>query len=120
MDRVMQYKYVHKDFGLLFWVHLLLIFLAYMSPFFVDWILILAGVMLVRIQFWELGGCILTKWEMGGRSHKEFIYYYVKKIWPHVKHDTIENIFHRGIPLALVILSFIMQVVYTYVPVINI
>jgi len=56
-------------------LHSLIMILAYTSPFWLDWKLIIAALVLYYIQIWIFGGCVLTyaqysKWNetFSGRS----------------------------------------------------
>lgn len=70
---------MEKEFGLWFWIHILLLIPAYLSPIFFDWKLIVIGVAILQIQYWIVGGCILTHLEMGKDKNETFIWYYLKK-----------------------------------------
>jgi len=50
-----------KGFGLLFWLHLLLILAIWSSPFWMPWKLIILGIALYYLQLLLVGDCILTK-----------------------------------------------------------
>ncbi|MFA6963504.1 MAG: hypothetical protein WC227_02200 [Patescibacteria group bacterium] len=41
-------------------LHLFVMTLAYTSPFWLDWRLIIVGLLLYYLQIWIFGGCILT------------------------------------------------------------
>lgn len=49
-------------------VHIILILLAYSSPFWVDWKIILAVVLVLYLQYAVLKGCILAKPQYGNTS----------------------------------------------------
>jgi hypothetical protein len=50
-----------KKFGLVFWAHLLIIILIWLSPFVFSWKIILVGIGLYYFQLIIFGDCILTK-----------------------------------------------------------
>ncbi len=65
---------VHKDFGLIFWLHLLLLAAIWSSPFWVPWRWMLAGIALYYLQLLIVGGCILTKLQFGASKPETTFY----------------------------------------------
>ena len=66
-----------KDFGLIFWIHLILILLVYVSPFLFSWKLILIGVLYIYFQEIFLKGCFLTYAQFGKDTDMTFYYRYL-------------------------------------------
>jgi hypothetical protein len=64
---------------LLAFLHLGLILCAYFSPVWLDWRLILIGILLYSAQNIILGGCILTRAQFGS-NEEGFYYHYLKKL----------------------------------------
>ena len=64
---------------LLAFLHLGLILCAYFSPVWLNWRLILIGILLYYAQNIILGGCILTKVQFGS-NEEGFYYHYLKKL----------------------------------------
>src|SRR3989344_3879518 len=71
-----------KDFGALFWIHLLMVLLAYLSPLWFDWKIILVGAVLLQVYYYFRGGCDITFWELGRDEDTTFVWYYLQKIFP--------------------------------------
>lgn len=108
-----------KEFGLLFWIHLLLLIPAYISPFLVNWKIILIGVILLQIQYWLVGGCILTHLQMGNDKNETFIWYYLRKIYPRLSAQKVKFTIRVVIPIILIITGFILQTIYNFQPLIQ-
>ena len=48
------------DLGLLFWIHLIIVLLAWASPFYLSWKIILALVIVFYLQLFVIRDCILN------------------------------------------------------------
>ena len=70
----------HSDYGLIFWVHLILEFLAYFSPFLFSWWIILIIIILLIAQQLVFKGCILTHAQFGFDENMTFLYPYLRKL----------------------------------------
>lgn len=108
-----------KEFGLWFWVHLLLLIPAYLSPLFVGWKLIIIGVVILQIQYWLVNGCILTHIEMGKDKNETFIWYYLKKIFPMLNPKTTKFVIRVIVPIFLVVVALILQTQFGFKPLID-
>lgn len=76
--------------------HLIIMTLAYTSPFWLDWRLIIVGLGLYYLQIWIFGGCILTyaqfgKWDetFTGRG----IMWFASKVGFRFKNESIKRFF---------------------------
>jgi len=98
-----------KEFGLWFWIHVLLLIPAYLSPFFIDWKLIVIGVAILQIQYWVIDGCILTHLEMGKDKNETFIWYYLRKIYPELNPKRTKFVIRVVVPLVLVLAGLLLQ-----------
>ena len=98
-----------KEFGLWFWVHILLLILVYLSPLFIDWKLIVIGVVILQIQYWVINGCILTHLEMGKDKNETFIWYYLRKIYPNLNPKRTKFVIRVIVPIVLVTAGIILQ-----------
>ncbi|MDO8573036.1 MAG: hypothetical protein Q7S11_04750 [bacterium] len=105
-----------KEFGLWFWVHILLLIPAYLSPLLINWKLIIVGATILQIQYWVIDGCILTHMEMGKDKNKVFIWYYLRKIYPNLNPQKTKLIVRVIVPILLVIIGFILQVKLGFKP----
>ena len=99
-----------KEFGSWFWIHLLLLIPAYFSPLFVDWKLIVVGVAILQIQYWMIGGCILTHLEMGKDKNETFIWFFLQKIYPKFNPKTTKFVIRVIVPVILIAAGIVWQV----------
>ena len=99
-----------------FWLHLVLLVLAYLSPLLVDWRLIIIGVALLQIQYWVANGCVLTQLEMGKDKNQAFLWYLLKDTFPSLDPNKARFVIRVIVPIVLILLGYILQVVYNYHP----
>lgn len=104
------------EYGLIFWIHMLLIIASYTSFLYVDWKLILIVIMLLQLQYSFLGGCIVTHLQMGEGSNETFVWYYLKKIIKDLDQKKTKFIIRIIVPTLILLLAIILQVVYGLVP----
>jgi hypothetical protein len=109
-----------REFGLLFWIHILLLIPAYLSPLFIDWRLIAIGVVMLQIQYWTINGCFLTHLEMGKDKNETFIWYYLRKIYPNLNPKTTKFVIRVIVPVVLVTVGFFLQTNLGLMPIIKI
>ena len=70
-----------KDFGIIFWVHLLIILAIYSSPFWVDWKIIAVGIGVYYLQLILFKNCILTTLQFNEKERDTTFYsYYLTKL----------------------------------------
>ena len=108
-----------KEFGLFFWIHLTLLILAYLSPLFVDWKIIVSGVVLLQIQYWLINGCYLTHLEMGKDRNQVFVWYYLQKLYPTLNPKTTKFTVRVIVPILLVIFALILQTKLGFTPLLH-
>lgn len=106
----------NKEFGLLFWFHLLLIVLAYISPLWLDWKVILGIIVALQIYYLIRGGCDITFLELGNDTNTTFVWYYLKKIFSKLDQRKTKLFVRIIIPIILIAISFISQKTYGYRP----
>jgi hypothetical protein len=68
------------DYGILFWIHLLFIILAYISPFTIKWPWIMVAWIYFIGQTIIVGHCWLTTWQFNGEKKVGFGDYYWRKL----------------------------------------
>jgi hypothetical protein len=99
-----------KDFGIIFWIHLLLIIAVWTSPFWVDWRIMLVVIVLLNLQFLILGGCYLTFLETGKDRDMTFYYYYLSKFFPHLNKKKTKIFIRYILPFLLLGIALIYQI----------
>ncbi|MFA6474545.1 MAG: hypothetical protein WCV85_06800 [Patescibacteria group bacterium] len=110
---------MHKDFGLFFWLHILALIPAYLSPLLVDWWVIIIGVLALQIQHYAIGGCVLTHLEMGKDKNETFIWYYLRKIYPDLSAQRTKIVIRFVVPGVLLVIALILQIELHYKPLIH-
>jgi len=108
-----------KAFGIIFWLHLLIIIFAYSSPFWLDWKIIIIIIVGLQTYYWVRGGCDLTFWELGNDTNTTFVWYYLQKIFPRLNKRKTKFFIRIVLPIFLIITSFTSQVFYNYYPYIS-
>ena len=108
-----------KEFGIFFWLHILALVPAYLSPIIVDWKIIVIGAVILQIQYWVIGGCFLTHLQMGKSKNETFIWYYLRKIYPSLNPGTTKFVIRVVVPIILVVIAFIIQTKFNVEPLIN-
>lgn len=72
-----QFDVRNKPFTSTAWLHLLVIFVIWTSPFCFRWPLILVGIVLYYVQILTLGDCLLTRRQFATRKRSITFYYYL-------------------------------------------
>lgn len=109
-----------KEFGLIFWIHLILIILSYSSFLYLDWKLIVLGIVLLQIYYIFRGGCDLTFREFGNDKDTTFVWYYLRKLFPNLNQHKTKIFVRYVFPILLIVISFYTQKILNYSPIINI
>ena len=99
-------KPVIKHF--LFWLHIIIIALVYLSPWFLPWWCIGLLFILYWLQLVVFKGCIISQAQFG-RHQPGFYYHYLSKIYPNIKSRHIDLWVDYIIPLFLILLAYILQ-----------
>jgi disulfide bond formation protein DsbB len=108
----------NTDFGLIFWVHLFLILIAYISPLFFRWQLILVGVLLLFIQWFLFQGCVLTHAQFGKDKYMTFYYRYLTLMGINVDKKKLKFLMTWIMPLIVLFVAVILQYYQGYNPLI--
>ena len=104
-----------------FWLHLLIIFLIWTSPFFLDWKIILGFIGIYYLQLFIFSGCILSVKQFGVKDReKTFFIFLFNKIGIKLSYKKIMLFKINGVkiflsdiilPLILLFVALIWQVV---------
>jgi len=108
-----------KDFGSVFWLHLSLIILLWTTSFWIDWILILVGVVILHIYWFFFDGCHLTKLEAGNDKDATFYHHYLSKVFPNLNKKRVKMVVRYLIPIFILIIAYVIQEIYFRIPFIN-
>jgi len=112
---------VKNDFGLLFWIHLLVILLYVSTPIWLGWQWIILLVILFYLQNLLFKNCLLTKAQLDNRgdvdeSERSFYAYYFKKAGLRVNARWVKKYFAYSLLWTVFIISFIWQLVLDKAP----
>lgn len=91
-------------------LHVIIIILAYTSPFWLDWRLVALGIIANYIQILIVGGCVLShaQFEDKGQSFHEW---YLKKFGLKVNRRILNVVLRWVIPFLLLAIAILFQVV---------
>jgi hypothetical protein len=99
-----------KPFGFIFWLHLVLNILAYISPFLFNWKLIVLGIILLQIQYFLIGGCYLSELELGKNRKESFFSFYFKKFGINFNEESLDFHTKYTVQFIILILALIWQI----------
>jgi hypothetical protein len=91
-------------------LHVIIILLAYSAPFWLDWRLVLLGVIVNYVQILIIGGCVLShaQFEDKGQSFHEW---YLKKFGFKINRKRLNIILRWVIPFVLLGLAAVWQII---------
>ncbi len=101
----MKYKYT----PLIIIVHMVLILLAYSSPFWLDWRLIAVGVILNFIQLSLVGGCVLSHAQFEDRN-QTFHEWYLSKLGIKIKRKPFNFVLRYVVPFIILGSAILIQI----------
>ncbi len=107
-----------KYFGLVFWIHLILVLFAYLSPFLFNWKLIILGIIILFIQYSLIGGCILNKIQFDNTRDVVFLYPYLKMLGLNLDAYKFKIFIRYCLPFILLLIAIIWQVLLNKTPLI--
>lgn len=100
-----------KYFGPIFWLHLILIVFAYLSPFLFDWKVIILVIVLLFIQYYLFGGCLLNKVQFDDTTDTVFLYPYLTMLGLKLDSYKFKIFIRYYLPFILLFIAIIWQVV---------
>jgi len=109
-----------KEFGIIFWTHLGLIVASYLSFLYVDWRVILLGVVVLQIYYALRGGCGLTFAEFGDDRDTTFAWYYLRKVFPRLDQKITKIFIRYVLPITLVLVAYYLQEIRMWEPIVEI
>lgn len=106
---------IKKDYNLTFWIHLIIVLILLSSWFLFSWYFVLVGIILLQIQFYIFGNCVLTKHEFGD-SEQACITYYLEK-WRILKNTKNARLFVKyHIHIIVFLIAIIWQIFLGFSP----
>jgi hypothetical protein len=109
-------RMVKSNFGLIFWLHLSLILVAYLSPILFNWRLILFVVFLYYMQQLIFNGCILTHSQFGKEQNMTFYYPYLKLIGFNPNKRNLKILMSWFMPMIILYLALFIQIGLEFSP----
>ena len=110
-----------NDFGLLFWIHLILIILVWLSPFWLSWKLILFFIFLYYLQLVIFKGCLLTQSQFNIKGREMIFYhYYLTKFGFKIGKEKARIFVDYILPWIILIAAIIIQTRFSIFPLIRI
>jgi len=101
----------------LFWIHVLTIFVFILSPFLFNWKIILLGIFLYYIQIFFLGNCILTTLQFGKKKKdKSFYHYLLTKIGINLNENKVNFFIIYIKPWILFLFALVLQIILKFSP----
>ncbi|MBT4516602.1 MAG: hypothetical protein HOC78_01790 [Candidatus Komeilibacteria bacterium] len=112
---------IKTDYGLIFWIHLLVILAYLITPFVLGWQWIFLIVALFYLQNLLFKNCVLTKAQLDERgdvdeSERSFYSYYFKKIGLKVNSKWVKKYFAYSLMWTVFAVSLIWQLAFNYTP----
>jgi len=100
-------------------IHTFIIFLLYTSPFWLDWKLIIAAIILNYAQMFILGGCVLTikQFQSAEMSFQEWL---LAKLGMRVKRPKFNRFLKWQLPFIILALALLWQEVLGITPLIKV
>ncbi|MBP7708404.1 hypothetical protein KA107_01865 [Candidatus Pacearchaeota archaeon] len=106
-----------SDFGLVFWIHLLVILFWYSCPFLFSWYWLLIGVAFSYLQGLFIGGCVLTYKQFGKNTDETFFRYYFNKLGIPLGKKVAKIIFFWIEPIFIFLVAVLWQVTFGNLPI---
>jgi hypothetical protein len=108
----------NSNFGFLFWIHLILIIIAYLSPVLFNYWIVLIGVIFLFLQTAIFKGCLLTHAQFGFDKDMTIYYHYLKLLGFNPDKKRLKFIMSRIMPLIVLLIALILQLVFRFKPLI--
>ncbi len=108
-------RHHRKDFGFYFWLHVIIIAAAFLSPILLPWWIIFILMCCYIAQNLIFGGCVITTAEFGvhGRS---FWYHYLSMAVPGIHKKATIFFIDWILPPAVVGMAMFWQLYYDNIP----
>lgn len=103
--------------GLIFWLHLMVVFISWAAPFLVRWTVIVPIYLIVLLQFRFFGKCLVNQMHQLSTADDNTIYAELLEWFGfQPNHKTLKLIVHRYLYPVLIFVTLIWQVVLKHAP----
>ncbi len=99
-----------KYFGFIFWMHLILVLFAYLSPFLFSWKIVGIAIVFLFIQYSLIGGCVLNKIQFDNTRDITFLYPYLRKFGFKINPYKFKIFIRYILPFILLFIAIIWQI----------
>ncbi len=108
----------HHDFGVLFWLHFLLIITFWLLPFLVNIKLVVVSCVFYYAQRVILGPCILTKMQFQDHAlDTGFYYYYITRLGFKINKEKLDFFVEILLPWVILFITLIWQFIFQMKPI---
>jgi len=107
---VIKHEKYNNLFGVIFWLHIGLEIIAFSSPFLFSWWLILIAIIILSVQYYVVGGCIMNKWQFGKTEDVTFLYPYCKLIGLSIELEKLKFFMRVILPVIILSIAVIWQI----------
>lgn len=97
-------------------LHLLLIIVAWTSPWLAPWWVIVIGITLLTIQYRVCDGCVLTNVQFGKVPYNTFYYEYLVRIYPSLSRYSVWLFVRFIAPIGIILLAVVIQEFFGFAP----
>ncbi len=101
---------ISKHTPLVVILHILIILLVYSSPFWLDWKIIMLGVVLNFIQLLIVGGCVLSIAQFEDKQ-QTFHEWYLRKLGIKVNRRSFNFVLRYIVPFIILAIAILIQAV---------
>jgi hypothetical protein len=108
-----------KEYGLYFWLHVVALLIAYLSPIIINWKIIVVGVAILQVQYIVINGCYLTHLEFGKDKKEVFLWYYLRRFFPSLKPNTTKFFVRVVAPSLVIVAGYIIQEFWNFRPLLD-
>ncbi|MFH1207626.1 MAG: hypothetical protein V1668_03395 [Patescibacteria group bacterium] len=109
----------NSNYGLLFWFHLIIIIVSYISWLLFSWWLVIIGAVLLQIQHIIAKGCVLTRVQFGEeKNNLTFIAFCLETIGFKFNRSKVKIATRFISPLIVIVLALFLRVVLHVKPLI--
>lgn len=113
---IVKYEDYNNLFGIIFWLHLCLEIVAVFSPFLFSWWIILMFIVILSIQYYIIGGCIMNKWQFKKTEDVTFLYSYLRMAGIDVELKKLKFFMRVILPLIILSVAIVWQIFMAKTP----
>jgi hypothetical protein len=109
---------MNKDFGPIFWIHLVIVFFSTFAFLFFNYWILIGGAVLYQLQILVFGHCVLSKAEFKDPNQTFFHHHYLKKLGFNFDKRKLQIYLNYIQPAIVLTIGLILQLVLNFKPLI--